>query len=78
MLDIQVGELWINGPNVFKGYYKNPERTKEAFSEDGYFKTGDMFHIDKHGNMYCVDRLKELIKYSKSLPCLARYTTIII
>ncbi|KAK1781937.1 hypothetical protein QBC45DRAFT_404307 [Copromyces sp. CBS 386.78] len=61
--DGEVGELWIKGPNVFKGYYKNPERTKEAFSEDGYFKTGDMFHIDKHGNMYCVDRLKELIKY---------------
>lgn len=45
------------------GYLNNPERTKEAFSADGYFKTGDIFRRDKHGNYYCVDRLKELIKY---------------
>ncbi|KAH6853724.1 hypothetical protein B0I37DRAFT_319543 [Chaetomium sp. MPI-CAGE-AT-0009] len=58
------GELWLKGPNVFPGYFKNPERTKEAFSPDGYFKTGDVFRRDKHGNFYCVDRLKELIKYN--------------
>jgi long-subunit acyl-CoA synthetase (AMP-forming) len=54
----------LKGPNVFPGYFKNPERTKEAFSSDGFFKTGDVFRRDKHGNYYCVDRLKELIKYS--------------
>ncbi|GAB1310391.1 4-coumarate-CoA ligase [Madurella fahalii] len=58
------GELWLKGPNVFPGYFKNPERTKEAFSRDGFFKTGDVFRRDKHGNFYCVDRLKELIKYN--------------
>lgn len=58
--------MWLKGPNVFPGYFKNPERTKDAFSPDGFFKTGDVFRRDKHGNYYCVDRLKELIKYSKS------------
>lgn len=60
------GELWMKGPNVFDGYYKNAEKTKDAFSADGWFKTGDIFKIDKLGNYYCVDRLKELIKYSKT------------
>jgi len=64
----EAGELWLKGPNVFPGYFKNPERTKEAFSPDGFFKTGDIFRRDKHGNYYCVDRVKELIKYSKSSP----------
>lgn len=58
------GELWLKGPNVFGGYYNQPDKTKDAFSADGWFKTGDIFKIDKHGNYYCVDRLKELIKYS--------------
>ncbi|KAJ4397010.1 hypothetical protein N0V93_001234 [Gnomoniopsis smithogilvyi] len=57
------GELWVKGPNVFSGYFNQPEKTKDAFSADGWFKTGDIFKIDKHENYYCVDRLKELIKY---------------
>ena len=36
----EVGELWIKGPNVFLGYHNNPEGTKNALTEDGYFKTG--------------------------------------
>ncbi|KAK0632259.1 hypothetical protein B0T14DRAFT_417267 [Immersiella caudata] len=59
----EAGELWVKGPNVFKAYLNSPERTREAFSPDGYFKTGDIFRRDKHGNYFCVDRLKELIKY---------------
>lgn len=59
----EAGELWVKGPNVFKAYLNQPERTRDAFSADGYFKTGDIFRRDKHGNYYCVDRLKELIKY---------------
>ncbi|KAK3898951.1 hypothetical protein C8A05DRAFT_37450, partial [Staphylotrichum tortipilum] len=55
------GELWLKGPNVFPGYFNKPELTKAAFSPDGYFKTGDVFRRDEHGNFYCVDRLKELI-----------------
>ncbi|KAL1877094.1 hypothetical protein VTK73DRAFT_8902 [Phialemonium thermophilum] len=57
------GELWLKGPNVFKGYLDNPEMTRAAFSLCGFFKTGDVFVRDKWGNYYCVDRLKELIKY---------------
>lgn len=60
----QAGEFWVKGPNVFKGYLNHSEWTKEAFSDDGYFKTGDIFRRDAGGNYYCVDRLKELIKYS--------------
>ncbi|RFU31232.1 hypothetical protein B7463_g5118, partial [Scytalidium lignicola] len=59
----QTGELWMKGPNVFKGYLNNPEGTKNALTEDGYFKTGDVGHQDKDGNFYITDRVKELIKY---------------
>ncbi|KAL8294060.1 hypothetical protein RB597_008127 [Gaeumannomyces tritici] len=57
------GELWVRGPNVFAGYLNRPELTREAITEDGFFKTGDIVTCDRHGNLYCVDRLKELIKY---------------
>ena len=59
----QTGELWIKGPNIFKGYLNNPEGTKNAITEDGYFKTGDVGYQDKDGNVYITDRVKELIKY---------------
>lgn len=59
----EVGELWMKGPNIFKGYLNNPEGTKNALTEDGYFKTGDVGYQDKHGNFYITDRIKELIKY---------------
>lgn len=59
----QTGELWIKGPNIFKGYLNNPEGTKNALTDDGYFKTGDVGHQDKDGNFYITDRVKELIKY---------------
>ncbi|TKA48826.1 hypothetical protein B0A49_13105 [Cryomyces minteri] len=59
----EVGELWITGPNIFKGYLNNPEGTKNALTEDGYFKTGDVGYQDKDGNFYITDRVKELIKY---------------
>jgi 4-coumarate--CoA ligase len=59
----ETGELWIKGPNVFKGYLNNPEGTAHALTVDGYFKTGDVGHQDKDGNFYITDRVKELIKY---------------
>ncbi|KAK5020341.1 hypothetical protein LTR16_000961 [Cryomyces antarcticus] len=59
----EVGELWITGPNIFRGYLNNPEGTKNALTEDGYFKTGDVGYQDKDGNFYITDRVKELIKY---------------
>jgi 4-coumarate--CoA ligase len=48
----EAGELWLSGPNVFKGYWKNEEATKESMSEDGYFKTGDVGFQDKDHNFY--------------------------
>lgn len=66
------GELWVKGPNVFDGYFNQPQKTKDAFSPDGWFKTGDIFKIDKHANYYCVDRLKELIKYSRLISGMSR------
>jgi 4-coumarate--CoA ligase len=59
----EVGELWIKGPNIFKGYLHNPEGTAHALTEDGYFKTGDVGYQDQNGNFYITDRVKELIKY---------------
>ncbi len=59
----EVGELWIKGPNIFKGYLNNPEGTANALTSDGYFKTGDVGYQDKEGNFYITDRVKELIKY---------------
>jgi 4-coumarate--CoA ligase len=59
----EVGELWIKGPNVFKGYLNNPDGTAHALTSDGYFKTGDVGFQDSNGNFYITDRVKELIKY---------------
>lgn len=39
------GEIWLRGPNVFKGYFKRPELDAEAFTEDGWFKTGDIGQV---------------------------------
>ena len=59
----ETGELWIKGPNVFKGYHNNAEGTRNALTPDGYFKTGDIGYQDKDGNFFITDRVKELIKY---------------
>ncbi|RSM14371.1 hypothetical protein CEP52_001337 [Fusarium oligoseptatum] len=57
------GELLLKGPNVFQGYWSRPELNKETFTEDGWFKTGDVMYIDTSGNLFITDRIKELIKY---------------
>ncbi|XP_050552691.1 luciferin 4-monooxygenase-like [Spodoptera frugiperda] len=57
------GEIWFRGPNVFKGYYNRPEATKETLTEDGWFKTGDIFYRDESWNLFFVDRYKSLLKY---------------
>ena len=60
----QDGEITVKGPTVTQGYYKNPEMTKEIFTEDGYFKTGDIGHLDEDGYLFITDRKKEMFKTS--------------
>lgn len=56
------GELQIRGPSVFEGYWRAPEQTAEAFTADGWFKTGDLFQIEKGGRfLRYVGRCKDLI-----------------
>ncbi|RFU76174.1 phenylacetyl- ligase [Trichoderma arundinaceum] len=57
------GELLLKGPNVFSGYWKRPELNKETFTDDGWYRTGDIFYCCPKGNFYITDRKKELIKY---------------
>jgi 4-coumarate--CoA ligase len=58
------GEIWLNGPNVFKGYHNNPDATAACLDADGYYHTGDIGFVDENHNIYITDRLKELIKYN--------------
>lgn len=58
------GEICLKGPNIFKGYYDNPTATAQSFDADGWYRTGDLGHVDDQGNIYITDRLKELIKYN--------------
>lgn len=55
------GEIWAKGPNVMKGYYKEPEMTKEVLTPDGWFKTGDLGTMDQKNNLYIKGRLKNMI-----------------
>ena len=59
--DGEIGTLEIKGPNVFKGYWKLPEKTKEEFREDGFFITGDLACRDQQGYLSIVGRGKDLI-----------------
>lgn len=57
------GELWVRGPQVMDGYLNNPEATAEALPGDGWLRTGDLARQGSVGEVFIVDRLKELIKY---------------
>ncbi len=55
------GEIWAKGPCVMKGYYKEPEMTKEVLTPEGWFKTGDLGTLDQNNNLYIKGRLKNMI-----------------
>ncbi len=55
------GEVFIKGPNVMKGYYKDPEKTKEVLTKDGWFKSGDLGYLDKDGYLFLKGRSKNVI-----------------
>ncbi len=55
------GEIQLFGAHVFPGYWKDPKKTQETMTNDGYLKTGDVGHIDEHGFLYITGRLKDII-----------------
>src|SRR5690606_10216911 len=57
----EVGVLEVRGPNVFKGYWRNPEKTAAEFRSDGFFVTGDLGFEDEHGVFRLVGRDKDLV-----------------
>ncbi len=57
----EIGNLQVRGPNVFKGYWRMPEKTAEEFTADGYFRTGDIGKLDADGYVTIVGRSKDLI-----------------
>jgi long-chain acyl-CoA synthetase len=56
----EAGEIWLKGPTVVRGYFELPDATAAAFT-DGWFHTGDMGRLDADGNLYVVDRIKDMI-----------------
>ena len=66
-VEVRIGqdsEVEVKGPTIMRGYYNKPEATEEAFTEDGWFRTGDAGYIDAHGALYLTDRIKDLFKTS--------------
>ena len=56
-----IGEIWAKGPNIMKGYYKNPEETNEVLTQDGWFHTGDFGKIDSTKRLFIKGRMKSTI-----------------
>lgn len=58
----QVGEFWLKGPNVMKGYLNNSQATEDTVDKQGFLHTGDVGYVDEEGFFFIIDRVKELIK----------------
>lgn len=58
----QIGELWVRGPQVMRGYRNRPDETAAILTDDGWIRTGDLGSIDADGFVFVVDRIKDLIK----------------
>lgn len=59
--EMGIGEIEARGPNIFSGYRNRPEETEKVFAPDGWFRTGDLGHLDNDGYLYIAGRAKELI-----------------
>jgi acyl-CoA synthetase (AMP-forming)/AMP-acid ligase II len=59
----QQGEIWVRGPLIMQGYLGQPEATAATIDADGWLHTGDVGYVDERGDIFIVDRVKELIKY---------------
>lgn len=57
----ETGILWIHGPQIMRGYYENPSRTKDVLTDDGWFNSGDLGHCDANGNFWITGRAKDTI-----------------
>jgi PAS domain S-box-containing protein len=59
----ELGEIWIRGPQVMKGYHNNPEVTSRVLDADGWFRTGDIGYADGDGYIFVLDRATDLVKF---------------
>lgn len=57
----ETGEFWVRGPNVSSGYWNNPDATQAVFTEDGWFRTGDLGYADSDRYLFIIDRLKDMV-----------------
>ncbi|KAF8318005.1 long-chain-fatty-acid-CoA ligase [Clavulina sp. PMI_390] len=57
----EIGEIWMHGPQVMNGYYKNPKATNKVLTKDGWFNSEDLGYVDKEGFLYIKGRVKDLI-----------------
>lgn len=62
------GELWVRGPNVMKGYWRNPEATKATITPDGWLRTGDIAYVDDEKMFFIVDRKKVRSSHLQRVP----------
>ena len=61
VLEGDPGEIWVRGPNVFAGYWRDPEATARVLTADGWLRTGDIGVVGEDGDLFVVDRAKDLV-----------------